>query len=122
MAHAFSSNGQCSIPQRIRFQWSGVTLKYFLISIYCKHDHCLAATTVDTGDTVGTEKCDLTLRGSNMLVGKIKIKQMSTVTNATKVKHREGMRVYNKLFGLIRKVKGGLPEEVKLELTSDKWE
>lgn len=55
-----------------------------------------------------------------MLVGKTKIKQMSTVINAIKVKYREGMRIYNKLFVLIRQGKRDLPEGVKRELASGK--
>lgn len=47
---------------------------------------------------------------------------MSTVINATKVKYREGMRIYNKLFDLIKQGKGGLPEGVKCELASGKRE
>lgn len=43
---------------------------------------------------------------------------MSTVLNAMRMMYREGMRVYNKLFGPIRYVKGGFPEKVKLELIS----
>lgn len=95
------------IPLRIRFQWNEISFEYFLTSVFYKHAHCLAATVLDTADTVGNNKTWSCPRESSSVSGEDK-KQISTATNNMRVTYREDMRAYNRVFGWIRKVKRGL--------------